>query len=137
MEQRKLKLALQVVVSLTIALLFHTFSSCSVQESNYYDLRIINSGRATNPIVTSEVFFQEDSVKIYGAGIIINEERSNNFTADKETGVIKFELNPGKYRFTGVGVHMKEILTENVTLKQGDSLILMFYLPQSDEVLIH
>jgi hypothetical protein len=90
--------------------------ACLAQDkgNGSYSMEIQTTGSDSDPIILAAVFFQEDSVKkIYAAEVIVNDDNKNGVIADKETGIIKTSLKPGKYRITTYeGINHRENKTQ-------------------------
>ena len=135
MEIQNHKLA--TILAASIVLIINCCWNCIAQEEDaYYNLEIVNSGDHEKAKISGEIFFQEDSVKIYGGGFFINGDRSNIYMVDTVSGMIEFELDPGKYEFTCAAIYMKDLKAKKIQLKSGDSAKFQFYLAQSDAVII-
>jgi hypothetical protein len=116
-----------IIITFTI-LLFTT--GCALKRTDEESYSIKNKHQAQSgtlkPIVYGYVFEHETKFPAISPRIYVGKELKS--IVNPESGQYSFSINPGKYRFVGMGMSFFSTTTRKVKVIEGDSVRIDFYL---------
>jgi hypothetical protein len=116
-----------IVITLTI-LLFTTGCALKRTDEESYSIKNKHQARsgALKPIVFGYVFEHGTTFPAVSPRIYVGKELKSK--ANPESGNYSFSINPGKYRFVGMGMSYFSTTTRKVKVIEGDSVRIDFFL---------
>jgi uncharacterized membrane protein len=115
---------------LTPIILLFTVIGCASQQGSYLVNKHQAQSSEANPIIYGYLYEYGTKDPVITSAVTLNKQIKSR--VDASLGKYSFSVEPGKYRFDGIGIGYYPTKTKRIKVVEGDSVRIDFYLKVND-----